>query len=284
MTAPACPVCASFRVRRYCKKPPATYYWCGACGLLFQHPVPTRAAMLAYAERAYESGGYRDYVQARPMKLRHFEDRFAQIAPHVAGGRLLDVGCSCGYFLEVAAAGGFDVWGLEFSPSAIAAAAPAVRPRIREGSLDALPADARFDVVTAFDLIEHVPDPRAFVLECRARLAPGGTLVLSTPDTGHVLRRLMRSRWPMLQAMQHLHLFSRRALRLLLESAGFAVRHVDVAYKTLTADYLLGQIAPLNPLLARGLGHLGRALPATFLTKHRRVNIGELLMVARRGA
>ena len=65
--------------------------------------------MVAWADSEYASGAYRDYVESRPMKIRHFEDRLADVGARVRPGRLLDVGCSCGYFLEVAASHGFDV-------------------------------------------------------------------------------------------------------------------------------------------------------------------------------
>ncbi len=66
--------------------------------------------------------------------------------------------------MEVAAEHGFDVHGVEFSRSAIDAANPSIRQRIFEGLLDAMPDDGLFDVVSAFDLLEHVPDPRALFL------------------------------------------------------------------------------------------------------------------------
>jgi 2-polyprenyl-3-methyl-5-hydroxy-6-metoxy-1,4-benzoquinol methylase len=250
--------------------------------LIFQHPLPTRETMVAWADAEYASGAYRDYVESRPMKIRHFEDRLNDLGKSVKPGRLLDVGCSCGYFLEVAAARGFDVRGVEFSPNAIAAARPDIRPRIFEGSLENLPDDGLFDVVSAFDLIEHVPDPRAFLRGCARRLKPGGALLISTPDTGHVLRHLMRSRWPMLQPMQHLHLFSRQALERALRAEGFEDVRVETAYKTLRLDYLVNQIRSLNPLLSGALGGLTHALPASTLRKYRRINIGEILSVARR--
>jgi cyclopropane fatty-acyl-phospholipid synthase-like methyltransferase len=240
--------------------------------------------MVAYADAEYDGGAYQAYVAARAMKIRHFEDRLRQLQPYVRPGRLLDIGCSCGYFLEVAAAQGFDVRGVEFSKSAIAAARPDLQARIVNGSLEDLPADERFDLISAFDLVEHVPDPAAFLQQCRARLVAGGVIALSTPDTGHFLRPLMRSRWPMLQPMQHLHLFSARALAHSLEAAGFSDVTVTTAYKTLSFGYLLDQISTLNPLLASGLGTMGRLMPASALRKYRRINIGELLAVARRPA
>jgi 2-polyprenyl-3-methyl-5-hydroxy-6-metoxy-1,4-benzoquinol methylase len=277
-----CPICKTTDVRFYCRKDSADYHDCATCGLIYQSPIPTRASMVAYADAEYEAGAYREYVAARTMKIRHFEDRMGQLQSRVARGRLLDVGCSCGYFMEVAAAQGFEVRGVEFSRSAIAAASPHIRERIVHGSLEDLPADERFDLISAFDLIEHVPDPAAFLAQCRQRLAPDGMVVLSTPDTDHFLRPLMRSRWPMLQPMQHLHLFSARALKQTLEAAGFTDVAVGTAYKTLSFEYLFDQISTLNPLLSSTLGAFGRLVPSSVLKKYRRINIGEILATARR--
>jgi len=138
-------------------------------------------------------------------------------------------------------------------------------------------------VVSAFDLIEHVPDPLAFLRRCAHRLKPGGVLLISTPDTGHFLRPLMRSRWPMLQPMQHLFLFSRSALDRALRTEGFDQVEVETAYKTVSIEYLIDQIKPLNPVLSRALDVLCRAAPTSVLRKYRRINIGEMLSVARRG-
>jgi len=238
--------------------------------------------MIDYVEDEYQSGKYRDYVDSRAMKLRHFAERLKDIGSRVRKGRLLDVGCSCGYFMEVAASQGFDVRGVEFTTSAIAAAAPHVRPRIVAGTIDAVSAQGPFDVITAFDLIEHLPDPRAFIRQCWALLAPAGVLVISTPDTGHFLRGLMRSRWPMLQPMQHLPLFSRQALRTALASEGFRDINVETAYKTLSPDYLINQIKSLNPVLSTALHMLSRPIPGSVLRTDRRINIGEMLAIATR--
>lgn len=278
---PACIICGS-QTQPYCRKDDAHYRLCNTCGLIFQHPIPSRSAMVAYADEAYASGVYRDYVESRPMKIRHFEDRLKDFFDRLKPGRLLDVGCSCGYFMEVAASHGFDVHGVEFSPNAIAAARLDIRARIVEGSLETLPDTGLFDVVSAFDIIEHVPNPRVFLRDCARRLKPGGALLISTPDTEHYLRHVMGRRWPMLQPMQHLHLFSRQSLGRALRAEGFDQADVDTAYKTISIEYLINQIRPLNPILSRALGGLTRVVPGSLLRKYRRINIGEIWSIARR--
>jgi 2-polyprenyl-3-methyl-5-hydroxy-6-metoxy-1,4-benzoquinol methylase len=283
-TAAACPICGSPDTRRYCRKGESEYHTCTECGVLFQHPLPGAGAMHGYADAEYDAGLYRDYVEARDMKLAHFERRLGLIASRVGKGRLLDVGCSCGYFMEVAARHGYDVQGLEFSRNAIAAASPAVRPRILHATIDTLHGghDRVYDVITAFDIIEHLARPLAFLEDAHRLLSPGGHLVVSTPDAGHWLRPLAGSRWPMLQPMQHLTLFSRRALLGILEQAGFVDVHVDTAYKVISWEYLIGQIRTLNPWAHAVLRRAARLVSAAALTKYRPLNIGEILAVARK--
>ena len=215
------------------------------------------------------------------MKIEHFRNRLRLLLPRVRRGRLLDIGCSCGYFMQVAARSGFEVEGLEFSRVAIAAAEPAVRPRILCTSVDAFNGNGAYDLLTAFELIEHVPQPKEFLRKVRQLLAPGGYLAISTPDSGHFLRYVMGARWPMLQPMQYITIFSRRAMRLALEEAGFGDISFERATKTISYDYLADQLRALTPVLHNGMRLLGRCLPVRTRQKYRQVNIGEFMALAK---
>jgi SAM-dependent methyltransferase len=276
-----CTICGSARPRLFCRKGGAVYHFCPECRVIFQYPPPPPDAMLSYADTEYKDGLYRDYVEAREMKLVHFRYRLEQLLPRVRCGRLLDIGCSCGYFMEVAAERGFEVEGLEFSRAAIAAADASVRPRISCSSVDAFDSSRSYDLISAFDLIEHVPQPQDFLRKIRRLLAPQGWLVMTTPDAGHFLRHVMAANWPMLQPMQHLTIFSRHAMRLALEEAGFGDIRFERATKTITYDYLTDQLRTLTPALHKGLRAAGRCLPARTRRKYRHVNIGEFMVMAK---
>lgn len=246
--------------------------------------------MVEYADREYSAGVYREYVRARGLKVATFRRRLRGIRRRLGAGaagppRLLDVGCSCGYFLDVALEDGFDAEGIEFSAVAIAAASDRARPRIRR--LDLNDPSAReqrpYDVIAAFDIIEHNLDPLSLLEGMRRMLTPSGLLVVTTPDTGHVLRSLMGASWPMLQPFQHTILFSARSLRLALTRAGYEAIETLPASKVLTPDYLLDQIRIHNPLLSRLYEAVRPAIPEGLRNAPLAVNIGEVMAFARGG-
>jgi 2-polyprenyl-3-methyl-5-hydroxy-6-metoxy-1,4-benzoquinol methylase len=278
----ACPICGvtSALAERVGN---ANYFGCSVCETLFQHPMPTIDQMRAYVNSEYASGIYNDYVAAAQLKSLTFGARIEAMKGRVGTGRLLDVGASCGFLVEAALAGDYDAYGVELSAEAIAKAPPEIRGRLTLGDVNSLDLEAQapFDVVTAFDLIEHVFDPIAFLRQLHRVVKPGGWIVVTTPDVGHALRYLLRSRWPMFQPMQHTVLFSRRGLRLALSAAGFDEITITAAHKTLTADYLAGQIEMYLPAVVNVYKAASWVVPESLRTKPIDLNIGEIMAFAR---
>ena len=278
-----CPLTGNLS-REYARKDNAIYLHDPESGIIFLAEKPQLKDMAAFVDAEYEAGLYRDYVNARTLKLATMRRRLPVIRKYARGPRVLDVGCAAGFFIEAALDAGFDPVGIELSPTAIELARPAVRSRITCGDVNVLlESEARtFDVVTAFDIIEHTLDPAAFLADIGRVLAPGGLLMVSTPDTGHWLRRIMGDRWPMLQPFQHTFLFSQHAMRALLLEHGYEPIVIESARKVITVDYLFGQLRQTNPALSRGLDRAKRALPAALRYREVAVNIGEMLACARK--
>jgi 2-polyprenyl-3-methyl-5-hydroxy-6-metoxy-1,4-benzoquinol methylase len=271
--------------RFYCRKEHAEYYVDPVTDIIYQRKPPDGAKMMEFADQEYAGGAYKAHVAARALKLITAAHRMAAFEPFLGSGRkLLDLGCSAGFFLEAAQTRGFDVHGVEFSRQAVSMADPSVRDKITVSDIQTYLADSstRFDIITGFDIIEHLGNPLLYIRPVARALNPSGLAVVATPDTGHFLRRLMGSRWPMIQPMQHPVLFSRRGLTQLWEQNGFEVLSVQTTRKTLTLDYLFNQLVELNPLIHRIYKLVSWMIPDAILKKPINVNIGEFILVARK--
>lgn len=281
-----CKICESTNVRVYARKQKVVYYICKDCLCIYEDPPVDSATRILYANEEYQGGVYQDYVEAREMKLDHFRGRLKTLHRVISEKPLtmLDIGCGCGYFMEVASAFGHDVHGLEFSARAIAAAPELVRPKIFQADVETLSrCNAQlYDLVVAFDLIEHLDDPIGFLKQVNTLLKEGGSVAVTTPDTKHFLRSLMGSHWPPLAPMQHLCLFSRDSISIALQKAGFRIQAMQPAFKVLSIDYLMRQIRIHNPIIFGAYKLLRPVLPNVVISRHIRVNIGELFAVAQK--
>lgn len=196
---------------------------CAACGCHFvPDPVPDPAR---YDEDYFAGAGecgYGGYLQDRPLILANFARRARWIAGLGAGARVLDVGAAYGFFVAAARAEGFDAIGLEPVPPCATFAARELGVEVRTGLIETADLEpASFDVVTMFDVIEHLADPAAALRRIRTLLAPGGLLVAETGDLGGLLRRVVGSGWYYYDPPQHLTYFSVASLGHLLRATGF---------------------------------------------------------------
>jgi SAM-dependent methyltransferase len=201
----------------------------------------------------------------------------------VRSGALLDVGAAGGYLVERAIRGGFDARGVEISEHAVEIASRVVPGRVHQGTLETVALEAgSLDVVTLFDVLEHLPDPEGALARLTGWLKPGGRLAVTTPDVDSLTARLMAGAWPHYKE-EHLFYPSRRGLRMLLRSAGLEIEHEERAMKYLSVAF----VAPLFtrypvPVITPGMELLNRLLPASLREASFRVSIGERLLVGRK--
>jgi SAM-dependent methyltransferase len=138
-------------------------------------------------------------------------------------GRLLDIGCGFGAFVRIMQSEGWDAEGIDPSPVVVAAALHRGVP-VRLGTIEDLkPSPSRYDAVTMFYVLEHLPDPLAALGKAHELLAPGGTLLVRVPHTTPIVRMLspFGAGASLYDAPYHLYDFSPSVLRGMLRKAGF---------------------------------------------------------------
>ena len=205
----------------------STLVRCRVCGLIYQNPRPTPSEMPAHYPPEYESyvnpGEGREVAPLLQQAYRYGMDKRCRYVTRVkSGGRILDVGCATGLFLlNMRRQPGWEVHGVEISPHAAAIA--------RQQGLDVFTGDleeaqfagASFDVITMWDVFEHLHDPAASLAEIRRVLKPDGLLVLRVPNEGSWDARIFGRYWAGYDAPRHLYIFDRRTLTEMLARNGF---------------------------------------------------------------
>lgn len=217
----ACPICAGSVFTELFRKHGEPFVQCAQCGLILINPRPVHAEVLETYDADYSKG----YVRKQPAKRRRSARWVRRIQRRVPSGRWLDVGCSAGFIVEAARDAGYDAWGVDVEAWGVAYARDSLGLRnVRQGMLeDQGFADASFDVITAYEVIEHVPDLNRFMAELKRLLAPQGLVVIHTPDVGHWRRPRRLETWQAILPSEHLYYFSRPTLARLAAKHGLGV-------------------------------------------------------------
>ncbi len=233
MHAVSCPLCGKDQKTEFLRVPDSlglsgqvfTLVRCAGCGMVYLDPRPAAAEMAAFYPSGYcwqeKAGGlaglYRDLILRAEIGI------LSRLLPKP--GRMLDVGCGSGDYLRLFRKRGWEACGVESSGPAADHAASARGLAVHRGDVfSARFPDSHFDLVTYFQVLEHVPDPGAQVGECFRILRPGGVLLVQVPNIESAQFRRYREGWLHLSVPQHLSHFSPATLRKLLVSRGFEVR------------------------------------------------------------
>ncbi len=216
---------------------------CLRCGLIFMRPKLSSDELVGEYAHAVDPV-YLEHIQARETTFRYNLD---QVRRHFrAADRVLEIGSYCGAFLKVAREAGLNVVGVEPSAWAVEASAKVVDAPVWCGTVDDLPsAERSFDVVVAWDVLEHFANPVDELRKINELLPSGGTFLFSTLMIDNWFPRVMGKYWPWLMDM-HLFYFTETTIRNVLGDAGFEIIDEGKYCHVVTLDYLLAKLGTLG--------------------------------------
>lgn len=293
---PPCPICASRETQFLIRQRSGAHLRlqrafdiqrCRTCRAAWVLDPPTPAELASvYDDHFFESSQQSAAVDAcgrfTPDAARspiyiNARRRVRALHQLCRGGRLLDIGCGKGIFLKLAAAH-FETIGVDVSPAACDFARSKLGLDVRCGdflTLDLEPAS--FDVVTLWDVLASLPDPRAAITRIGTLLKPGGRLVMTLPDIDTLAFSLARGRWPLLIPPINLVYFSRPAVERLLADHRFALESYTHPGKLLSTNFVLRKLGRIFHIRALDRDDVGiPGLPRVYL------NLGDIALVRAR--
>ena len=273
-----CPICGSARAPtlRY-DFAPFRVVRCPRCGLVFLSPRLTESAILKlYSDQEYyvsevSGQGYDEYFEVRHNWIKTFTRRLEQITNYREAspwdqlpitnyqlpGRVLDIGCGPGFFLEAAQAKGYDAFGLDPSDYIVKVASEKFGERIQKGVIESADYPAEhFDLVVAFDTFEHVYHPLEWLEAVRRVLRspdpasgkPGGLLAITTPDPTSLLAKISGKKWVSFKLPEHVFYWSPDTIRRVL-AEGWEILEIKPAGQYASLSFLFRRLfrLPSNP-------------------------------------
>ncbi len=234
---------------------------CQHCGLIYVNPMPDAEALQAFYTEDFFQGnrrptGYVDYLRDKEIHMHQFRVYWPLIRREFpTPGRVLDIGCALGFFLDMAQAEGWETVGIELSEFGAQWARDKLGLDVHTGSLlDVHLPKSSFDVVTLWATIEHLADPINTLREAHRVLKPDGLILITTGEVEGILDKLSTGLCPWYEPPGHLYYFSTRTLRAMLQEAGFRTLHMQ----GIEMDPRM-----IGPLRRQALRGLNRWLPAT---------------------
>jgi SAM-dependent methyltransferase len=220
-----CPICGQVGVSEWLRAPDRlhgrqeeyTLLRCQACSLVWLNNPPKPAEMHRHYTNEYD----RLISTAGQNAPERWRARRAALARYKQSGVLLDLGCSSGAFLQSVCGEGWKLFGIEMSSESAKQAQTKSGANVFTGDiLDAQFPPKSFDVITCFDVFEHLYEPRRVMARVAEWLKPGGIFYVLVPNIDSAEGRIFGSYWQGLELPRHLFHYSPASLRFLAKSAG----------------------------------------------------------------
>jgi len=204
--------------------------------------------------------GYLEYESTAHLRLLNFK-RWIKEIKHLlpASGSVLDIGCASGQFLELMRENSWEVYGIELDWEMTSVLNSKNIPFFNKTFAE-FETDKKFDLITMFDVIEHIPDLHNTFDKLNKLLKPGGVVALITPDYNSYQRKIFGAKWFQFKPLEHIHYFSLETLNKLSKEHGLSISYHNHPGQYADSDFLINRLSKYNfPSVARILKLLSKA-------------------------
>ena len=234
-----CIICGNLPLSHLITIGPWSVLECRECGHGVLEPFPDRKELSWLYDNAYFTERYLGPLRRNDStftkRIRQEGHRIRFVNRFYKQGRLLDIGCGCGYFLFAAQKAGLQTIGADVTEANRRYIESELDGELLVGELEHLPVEPEtFDVITLWHTLEHHPNPAATVQQCLRWLKKKGVLIVDVPNHDSIDAKRYGTSWPDWDLPFHLHHFSEESLRRLLQNAGAKVLTV----KTYHSQYI----------------------------------------------
>jgi 2-polyprenyl-3-methyl-5-hydroxy-6-metoxy-1,4-benzoquinol methylase len=213
----ACIICGSQNLKTLSGYTEAALCQCGNCSMVFSRKIPT----LQELDNHYRNYSYSKEVFVSPVTITRYNELLDEFEKYRKNNLLLDVGCGVGLFLKVAIDRGWQVYGTEYSDKAIEIC-EAKGIKMKKGVLNAADFNGlQFDVVTSFEVIEHINNPLPEMENINALIRPGGLFYCTTPNFNALSRYYLKADYNIIKYPEHLSFYTPKTLKFLCKKFGF---------------------------------------------------------------
>ncbi len=245
---------------------------CNNCGLIYTNPRLKELYLRKLYSRDYfqnknsSTFGYQNYLEDQKKIKTTFRKRLKEIEKIKSPGKLLDVGCALGFFMETASENGWQVEGVEISK--FAADYIKKNPNFTTFIGDFQKIDLKtkqYDLITLWDVIEHLTNPADVFKKIHTLLKEDGLIVITTPDVGSFPAKITKHRWVGYKLSdEHLTYFSYQTLERILDLAGFKIIKSHHVGKYVSFSMFSDRVGLYSRRISQVLSLLNHFLPRDF--------------------
>lgn len=230
-----CNICGSKEYKNFKKINDYQIVKCSQCGLVYLNPRPIQQEINKEYSAEYH---IERLLRKEPKTIKEIEEeinknigRAEEIVSQFGNkGKLLDIGCSAGFFIACLRRYGWDVKGIDISEWATEFAREKLKLNVFTGMVEDIQFNKKFDIITMYHILEHLPNPIGSLKKVSEIIADDGVLIIKGPNLSSFDRAWHGEKWRRYDLPLHLYHFTPNTYQMILKRAGFSIQKIVFQY------------------------------------------------------